>query len=66
MSPSAKNTRDQKEKMERLKDPFLGSIPSIPRNIMPLRHFQYSFDLKNKLLENQHSKANVGYYEHKE
>lgn len=64
-SPSHRNNRDQQEKMEKLKEPFLGSIPQVPKNILPLRHFQYSFDLKNKLLENQQSRANVGYYEHR-
>jgi len=33
---------DFNERLEKLKDPFLGQVPTVPINILPERYFTYS------------------------
>jgi hypothetical protein len=62
---SPTNPNDTQQRLEKLKDPFLGKVPQVPINILPQRYFTYSQEYQQQLQMNQ-SRINVGFYQHNE
>jgi hypothetical protein len=70
-SPTLSPNPSQSQVSQRLMDPFQGEVPMLPRNPLPKRHLKYASGAQNNFLPDfklskNSSKANVGYYVHRE